>query len=135
MTELLLNPQETEEEKLFRTLQMRGLVDLFGLNMQEAVTRPEDRYLHARIRINDRAIEARYQECVRESGVEISADARQLIKTVLNAILSDPHPAWNATPEERVEVVGQYLEKLPQTLTAVVRAGRVKGQPPSGSDP
>lgn len=128
MMELPLTPEESEDEKLLRSLQVKGLIDLQGLHTPNYERTVEGRYLQARVRINDPVLEDRFREFTLETGVGISADAENLIKVILNAILSDPHPAWTATAEERVEIVASYISSLPQALTTLANEESVEGQ-------
>jgi len=64
---------------------------------------------------------------MQQSGIEITADAQNLTKVILNAVLSDPHPRWEATPEERVEIVTNYIQDLPDTLTTLAKDEHVEG--------
>jgi hypothetical protein len=118
---------ESEEEQLFRTLYTKGLIDVIGLQHPAIQARTESRYLQARVRVNDHALENRFRGFMEQTGIEVTAEAQNLTKTILNGVLSDPHPRWEATPEERVEIVNNYIQNLPETLTTLAKDENVEG--------
>lgn len=120
-------PNETEEDRMLRTIQNMGVLNVRGLHFP-GVEESEGRYLQARLRLNDAILEAAYQRFIDQTGIGISDDAKNLIRIALNAILSDPHPRWEATTEERVKVIGRYVSQIPKHLKKVVKDENVSGQ-------
>ncbi|MDX6528478.1 MAG: hypothetical protein QOH41_768 [Blastocatellia bacterium] len=117
---------EGDVEQVFRDLQDKGIVALRGLYFPEMKGEMEGRYLQARIRINDKAVREVCNRFESEKGVGVSAGAQNLLDTILNAILSDPHPSWQVTPQRCVEIVGEYIDKLPGFLAAIVEGENVR---------
>jgi hypothetical protein len=125
MTDLL--DETGAETKVFRRMRARGLADI-NFDVADFAQEIALEILDVRVSIHERALEATWRKFTDETGVEVSSGTKRLIMTILNAVLSDPHPLWKATPAERVEIVGSYISSLPSLLSNVVTDEGVEGK-------
>jgi hypothetical protein len=60
---------------------------------------------------------------------EVSWSARQLIATILNAMVNDPHPAWDSFDRDRVYELKLELENdLPSLMQRIIDDELVTGE-------
>jgi len=70
----------------------------------------------------DALVNARCRQFERESGVHVSPSARGLLADLLKAVLDDPHPSWDASPQERRLFVIGFLTNGLDPFLARMRA-------------
>lgn len=118
---------ESEEQRLLRVAHSIGLNELF--TTPRILGRDlEVRVMQARSRMNELQVDVHCSEFAERTGVGISDGARALIKMITDAIISDPHPAWDASPSDRLRAVTHYISELPEMLAAVAREENVRDQ-------
>lgn len=71
-----------------------------------------------------------FQQCAKfsnESGIAVSPYAQFLIRSILGAVLQDPHPRWKAEDQERGQVVQTFLTELAKHLYDIAQSEHVEG--------
>ena len=85
-------------------------------------------FVRPRLSIDELLLASRYLEFHESTGMMVSTAAQDLIRVILSAILSDPHPSWKISPEETARVVGEYVASIPKLLTEIAQEENVQGQ-------
>jgi len=121
MTEFPNLQQESDEEYLARVARFVGVDQMFPremgtLNVQKTL-------LEAKTSLIDLRVRTICEEYSQSTGVEITKNARQLIRLIHTAILADAHPSWSG---DLLSAADHYLSTLPTTLAKIAADERIQ---------
>jgi hypothetical protein len=122
MMEFPIIQEESDDERLARMARFIGLEEMFPASQLSGVN-VQERLVHAKIRVVELRVRTICEEYSNSTGIEISPNARELIRLIHTAILADSHSTWSGN---RFQAADQYLSALDSTLGDIVRDEKIQ---------
>ena len=67
----------------------------------------------------DEQVDSALHEFERETRSSVTPRARDLIRTIINSIVDDPHPSWKVKEADLDGYAKRYVKRLPEDLRKV----------------